>query len=381
LEEEDFQPYPEPLIRFVDWIEKDGSALSQMSPSELACCFTRTFELPHPIGLLEVENLIRTLLPAKVLLQPGLEKHNATRGHWFAFIQQCIILIDAERPDASRIKTLFHEIAEILLEISYQKHPHLPQLKEKERERFANRFAAYLKMPARAFIENFRQDLLDIVKLSDSHKETLAGVTRHLRDLVMSDRPFYFCRFDIVNSPNKVCPTLMETVQRVEGHCVLMIDVVRTAQVRTRRRSGNLPAYILPTSNHYRVLHSVMNEYIKKKRAVYFSLLMGGASDETRYCDLFGEQNLSVLLVPYGKTKTRGFWLLAVHPTDNYLLNPILNRLEVDERGEIEWLFSNAREVKKRPRKQAAQRSLHFSEEEFTKLLDLPEEAYSWLES
>ncbi|MBC7526996.1 MAG: hypothetical protein H7308_05555 [Chthonomonadaceae bacterium] len=109
-----------------------------------------------------------------------------------------------------------------------------------------------------------------------------------------------------------------------------------------------MPTYNLPTFDHFRMLNPIMNCFIANRAAVFFSLLEGCSSNNFTYPDLFGDQQICVLLKPYGKGKTTGFWMLAVHPKDRHLIEFALERIQPEFRSELNWLFSWETETGKR---------------------------------
>ncbi|GDX40695.1 hypothetical protein LBMAG21_09870 [Armatimonadota bacterium] len=352
MEEPELSKYSETLVGFVRWFETGNSILCSSTPEALAGCLAHGFCLPAPLGMGEASAFISRLEGMAVYLQPGLENALQIRGCWVVNCDENLVFIEPNRPYASKIKTVLHEVTEILLEISYSLHPNIRRKSERERERFANKVAAFVKMPSKRFKEQVKRLGLDTELLTQENDDTLAGAARHIRDLIMQNRVFYWCRFEVVYSPHRTCPQLKEVVDSVDGHCVLTIDVART-MTEQRRKGGALPNYNIPCIDQYRVLNSVMNRYIKEKRSVFFPSVVGGGNDECGYSDLFDMNRLSVLLVPYGERRTKGFWMIAVQPEDRYLLDPILERIQPEICGELDWLFNWKYHLKKRVTTQA----------------------------
>jgi hypothetical protein len=91
------------------------------------------------------------------------------------------ILVDANRPAGSRTKTALHEVIEAVwqtyMEILGKK------INVKERELWCNRFAAMVKMPPDVFAPKAIQCGMDVRILADAFDDTLAGVSRQLRDV------------------------------------------------------------------------------------------------------------------------------------------------------------------------------------------------------
>ncbi len=343
---------PQDLVRFVKSYEAGGAILCLTSPEELACCFRSWYHVPCPMDIENMGNMFRGSKDIQVYYMPEMEKELNIRGCWFKHLENHIVLIDPDRPQASRIKTYIHEVTEQLLDISYNFHPMLPRRSEKERERYANSVAACVKMPPDTFRKQVRRVGLDIESLAEENKETLAGVTRHLRDLIMEGRHFYYCRFDIVRSPRKNCPELADLAEQLGGKCILVQDVVRTSAINIKRTKTAFPSHNLPAFDHYRILNPALNAFITRspdKAPVFFAGMEGCSSDLFQQPDLFGDTQICVLLKPYGKIETKGFWMLAIHPKDRSFLDAALEKMQPEFRGELDWLFSWDYHTKKRP--------------------------------
>lgn len=377
MEEPDLSEYSETLVSFVRWFETGTSILCTSTPEALADCLARGFCLPAPLGVSEASQFISRIKGVRFYLQPGLENALQIRGWWVVVEDGCLVLIEPKRPDASRIKTVIHELTEQLLKISYALHPNIREKTRWRREDFANKVAAFVKMSAKRFREQVRRVGLDVELLKKENNDTLAGVARHLRDLIMQNRVFYWCRCEIVYASHRVCPKLKDVVDSTGGHCVLAVDVARSMKERRRKR-GALPNFNIPCIDQYRVVNSALNRYIKERLPVFFPSVVGGASEEGGYADLFDMNRLSVLVVPYGKRRTKGFWLIAVHPDDRGLLDAILERIEPEIRGELDWLFSWKYHQKRRSCFKHGQQSLP-GLMDVARLSDMfTEEPYQW---
>lgn len=332
--------YPAELVNFVRWFESDGSIMCCSSAEAVAGCFGLCFNLPTPMSKSDASQFISKLgRDVEVYLQPGLERITQVRGCWFIYGNRICIYIDPARPDASQVKTLIHEVMEPLLAISYALHPYIRQKTVHEREKFANAVAANVKMPPKDFMQKTAHSGLDLEGLALHYDETLAGVARHCRDLFMQGRVFYWCRCEIVYAPHRVCRDYMKLVKGIGGPYIRVVDAVHTINVR-RSRWGAFPKYNLPSFDHYRVMNPVMHEYIEDNRAVFFPAIVGGASDESVMFDLFDMNNLSALVVPYPKGRTKGFWMIAIEPIDRRLLDMPIERHNPEIRRDVEWLFS-----------------------------------------
>ena len=168
-------------------------------------------------------------------------------------------------------------------------------------------------------------------------------------------------------------------MKRTDGKCIRVVDVVRTASVEIdRRQGGPLPTHNLPAFDHYRVLNPMLTKYIKDNEPVFFSLLVGGNSDEHGYRDLFDINNICVLVVPYGKREVRGFFLVAVHPSDQHLFAHYLNRKDPDQHSEIPWLFSWKSHTQKRPYGRLVQLELEGLGDDSPLQFQFEQEGYLW---
>ena len=348
---------PELLERFVDQFEVDGERFCCANVEEAACCFRKYFDLPTPMALAHASEFIYRFYDVKCFLQPSLEITKRIKALWVSWEGENYMLVDPDRPIPSQIKSMLHEFAEQLLAISHSRHPEVKIRKTRAREKWANQFAAYIVMPPDIFRKTFAEYQLDLEMVKKHFSDTLAGVSRHVRDLVLSDHPFYFCRLDLVYRPERVCEAMIPVIESTGGLCMIVRDVVRTGRIITRGINGSLPLYNLPLSDHYRVLNPVMNQFLEKSQPVLFSVLEGNSSDAGSLGDLFGDQTLCTLFIPYGKRR-KGLFMIAVHPDDQHLLDNLVKRISPEERGELPWLFSRASYTRKRMTAPSIQNSL-----------------------
>ena len=183
---------PELFSFYDDLVAKDLATLSAIPAEVAADAFREFFCIVCPMGTGDTRTLLEKMQYRDIFLKKGLEREKHVRGHWSIQNNQVLILIDSARPDPSKIKTLLHEIGEMLLEISYDNNPDAERLSDKKREEWANKFAAFVKMPRHLFIPAYLNHHVDLEVLSDIFAETLGGVSRHIRDLCLSEKPFYF---------------------------------------------------------------------------------------------------------------------------------------------------------------------------------------------
>ncbi|MBC7526995.1 MAG: ImmA/IrrE family metallo-endopeptidase [Chthonomonadaceae bacterium] len=177
---------PELLSEFVKFYEEENSILCNVPPEEFARCFRIHFEIPFPMGMPDASIMVQNMEDIKFYIQPGLENKLNIRGFWISKGSSHIILVDAERPDPSKIKTVIHELSEQILTISHNLHPEILKRSDKSREQFVNAVAAHVKMPSEKFRKQIECFGLDVEQLTQANNDTLAGVARHIRDLVMS---------------------------------------------------------------------------------------------------------------------------------------------------------------------------------------------------
>lgn len=175
------------LIDFCRRLGLTGIHPCSADAMEVAAHFRAVFQLSLPIEFWDVGILISKLAYQSIQLSPTLEQESGVRGAWFANDTVVKIIIDASRPAASQIKTLFHELAEQILEISHSLDPSVSKPKEEAQERWANRFAAMCKMPPNIFRQDAVKYGLDLRELAALYKDTIAGVSRQVRDLIALD--------------------------------------------------------------------------------------------------------------------------------------------------------------------------------------------------
>jgi hypothetical protein len=352
---------------------------SSDSPETLAHHFVQAFRLPCPIEFKHMGVLLYRLAYRDVVFHPGLEEELDVRGLWMLYGDVVCIMIDPDRPPASQIKTLLHELCEQILEISYSLDPSLPVLSGRDREHFASRFAAMCKMPPDIFARDAEETGLDLRELAELYKDTIAGVSRQIRDLVAVDKVFYTCRFEVVHKPEKECAPLLQLIEKSDGLPVRIADVVRTRRVRTRRRRGGaLPAYNLPSNDHFRIMHHALHKYVNTMKPFYIPRLVGGAAGDGGWSDLYRLNDLAIVVRPYGYKRTEGFFLLAIHPDDVPGIQSQLDRISAEERTDIEWLFSWASHTVKRGRRHKVQPGLAIRDAQGNVIGDLSKEEYPW---
>lgn len=338
------------LTQFCRLLQKKGIHPCRVEPQVVAAHFRAVFRLPMPIEFRDVCVLLHRLACPDVYFLPGMEQELGMRGSWFGQQDALRIFVDASRPPESQIKTLFHEFAEIILDISYSLDSTAPLLEKSVKEHWANSFSAMLKMPPALFRASAAEVGLDLRKLAELYKDTIAGTSRQVRDLNAKGMAFYVCRFDLELNPKRNCPVLLPALEKSDGVCVKVVDVVRTPQVNIhrRQRGGALPHYNLPAFDHFRVMHPGMKEYIRSGKAVFIPSIHGAAAFEGGWGDLFGIHDLAVLIRPYGYEAVSGFFLMAVHPSMVHMIEPQLEEIGAETRRDMSWLFSWAAHTQKR---------------------------------
>ena len=335
------QAFAPALRKFCRLLANDDILPHQADARVVAAYFRAIFQLPCPMGFRDAGVLLFRLAIPEVYFRPGMEEKEQIRGMWLGQNSVVKVFLDDARPPASIIKTLLHELAEIILDISYEYEDAPKVLKVREQERWANTFAAMVKMPPALFQPEAGRCGLDLRLLAENYKDTIAGASRQVRDLNASGLVFYVARFDVERRPEKNCPALMKVIEASDGLPVLMADVVRTPRVNTRRRRGGaLPPYNLPSTDHYRVMHPALRKYVDLNQPVFIPSLKGGAALEGGWGDLYGDQDLAVLIRPYGWKRVEGFFLMAVHPSSIPMIQSQLDALRMEVREDIGWLFS-----------------------------------------
>jgi len=192
MEQNDLCPGPKLLEKFVDQFEVGDEKLCSASAEEAACRLRKCFALPTPMAQAHASAFIYRFDDVKCFLKPGLELTKQVKAFWASWDGEHYMLVDPDRPIPSRFKSVLHEFAEQLLDISHLRHPEVKIRKTKKREKWANLFAACIVMPPDVFRKAFADYQLDLEMLKNYFGDTLAGVSRHIRDLVLSNRPFYF---------------------------------------------------------------------------------------------------------------------------------------------------------------------------------------------
>lgn len=343
------------LFAFLENLRIKGfDAPSDELPEAVADEFVDFFGLSFPVSQYDVSSLLCQMQYDDVFLLPGMEKRHRVRGYWdVSRNKKMTILLDASRPDPSKIKSLHHETSEQFLLVGYDKYKTKTILSDRDRENWANRFAAMVKMPPDKFKSEFVSHGLNLELLANSiFSDTLAGVARQIRDLCLKDRPFYFCRVSLEHDPEHNCSDLLPCLGESEGLCVYVADSVKTKMVHTRRtRGGGLPFYNAATKSQFRVMHPKLRLYensdggcVDKMPPMYIPRLRGASGFEGFYEDLFGSQDLAVLIFPIGKRKLKGFYLVAVHPDDASLFDELRETTPVIRGEDMDWIFSWVKE-------------------------------------
>jgi hypothetical protein len=337
---------PELFSFFDELITKGHATLSTISSEVAADEFREFFGLVCPMGTGDTRTLLERMQYRNVFLHKGLERQKHVRGAWGVHGNQVLILIDSARPDPSKIKTLLHEIAEMLLEISYDHNPSQVRLDDGKRENWANKFAAFVKMPRHLFIPKFIEYQVDLEALSEIFAETLAGVTRHIRDLCLPDRPFYYGRVSLEHDPERHCPDLVPYLHQ-GGVCVYVVDAAKSNVIDWRRpRGGALPVYNFGKKMQFRIMHPRLRLYSLSDNPaddppMLISRLRASAGGfGSNQLDLF-DQDLAVMIFPICKTaRLSGFFVVAVHHSDISLFDQVRDRLCSSRQDSMDWLFS-----------------------------------------
>ncbi len=341
------------LFAFVNYLRREGFVPQPGSERVMAEAFTRFFHVPCPMLTTHASGLLEQVDYNEVYLQPGLEKYLHTRGQWRVepvpgMDHQLIvvILIEEARPDPSKIRSLLHELVEQIAYIYYDGHPEIA-FTDAEREEWANRFAAYVKMPKLNFLPCVNELGLDHPKIASVFDETLAAVSRHFRDLVMKSRPYYFGRVRVEPHPERYCPNqgIEEALRKTGGFCVKVVDAVKTDAVKGRLKRGALPLYNVGIQDEYRVVNPEIEGYLETKKPIYIPSLYGATGHGGPARDLFEEQRLSVMIYPTpypampNSRKAKGFFIVAVHPRDACLLEKQQLDAVPAWRPDIDWVF------------------------------------------
>lgn len=344
------------LFKFCSFMhDKSHPAPSVLGARRVAELFRSFADLPQPIAVSDMTDLLRRLGYDDVFLIPGLEKTlRGARGHWGISKDKdgkdiIRTVIEAGRPSASRIKTVEHELYEQLLVVSQDSFPNAPRMNKKKTEREADLFAAVLKLPVDEFLRDVEQYGIDLPKLTQKNLETLGCATRHIRDFVMPSRPFYFCRMSIERHPDKRCPLLMPCLEENNGLCVFIQDAVKTKSISHHRNNTHpLPGYNISQKYEYCVIHPFFRHYAASGSGrdlppVYIPRLAGWASHDAKCPDLFGWRDLSMLVYPIGKKNVTGFYLVAVHTQDAHRFDRVRETVTVNHDHDIDWMFSAKR--------------------------------------
>jgi hypothetical protein len=364
-------------------------------PEVIAARFRAFIEASHPFDMRQANAMIQVLGLSKIVFfQPRLKDltgENRARGMWLFDGGKFIIYVQPvkkrpngllTRPTSSIIHTLLHEVGEVILEIGYEFAGQHNRMTTRRREWWANRFAGMCVMPPERFTRDAASYELDLRDLSVEYETSLASASRQIRDAALPDEFYYFARFDFVDDPKEACDDLEEgekaelfsLLDRTDGYVVRIRDVVRKKIDHHRARRGELPMHNLPGSRVYRVANPVLRECVESGRPLLLEDIPGGAAFERVYHDLFGLQNMTLLIIPYGYGRTRGFFLQAVEPTTAHCLRVQAQELGIEAKHGVTWLFSSV--DFKAPLKKSipAQKTLKFENPREAHLF-----AYQWL--
>lgn len=344
-------------------MQSDG-IVPHLADAEVAAQYFRAvFQIPSPVTMRDMGVLLHRLALPEIYLRNDLYATKKIKGEWSKHRQAIRIYLDAARPEEEIVKALLHELGELVLAVGYDVHqlPRDQELSDKKRERWAQRFVAMVKMPPPLFRYEAFSCGLDLRHLRGFFEDTLAGVSRQVRDVCIPDKPFYVARFNVERHPERRCPLLIKTIEASGGLPVLMEDVVRTKPVDTRRRRGGaLPPFNLPSHDQWRVMHPALHKCVETGQPLFIPSIQGGAAVEGGWGDLFSENDLAVIIRPYGIARVKGFFLLALHPRDLDLISDQLDRLCCEVREDVGWLFSWASQTKPASRRAVVQMAFSF---------------------
>ncbi len=348
---------PRELVLFCGSLLYDGVELTRVDPQVVAQRFRCAFNLRCPLHLDEARDLLLGLGNVTITTVPLMEQHQNRRGAWTFTPTGILIYVNDERPPASRVKTLFHELYEILVAVTAALNPHVYRLDKKEhrqeQERNANKFAAHIKMPLEEFVPTVDAIGYDLEGLTHSFSDTIAGVARQLRDYIAADGPFYAARCHFERAPDRRCPKLSGTLNASGGVAVRIEDIIRTSWISRRRaawKQGALPIYNVPSHYEWRVMPREVRRAVDDEHCLFLSGINGGSSYEHHWNNLFDTYDLSVLVKPFRTRQERGVFVVAVHPSHVCRLKKQLQRPGVVERDDVYWLFSHNSDSAKRRR-------------------------------
>lgn len=362
-------------------------------PETVAAHFRHFIEVSHPFDMRQANAMIQVLgLSNVVLFHPRLKEltgNNRARGTWYVGGNDFAIYIRPikkrsnglpARPTGSIIHTLLHEIGEIILEISYAQIGSHIRLPLKRREWWANRFAGMCMMPPERFTGDAERFGLDLRQISHEYETSLASTSRQIRDAFLKGGFYYFCRCDIVADPMAECDDLPEKqreellalVEKTDGYVVRVRDVVRNTVDPYRARRGDLPMYNLPGSRVYRVMSGALRDCAESGQPIFIDDIAGGASFENVYHDLFGFQDMSLLIIPYGYKRTHGFFLQAVDRETAHHLRTQAAILGTEAKYGVSWLFSQVEFATPHKKIKPAQKTLPLDNPRDTHLFTYP---------
>jgi hypothetical protein len=375
---DDYEAISKGLIAFAEGLDARGVPLHSLTADQAAAEFRTFFDLPIPVTEQVIADLVNRLRYTDFNLKPEMEHMCDKLGAWVGYRDRMRVLVSANRPVGSRTKTALHELIEPLWK-AYRLYSQTPYT-DKEREAWCNRFAAMVKMPPNTFVKAALKDGIDFGRLTSQFDDTLAGVARQLRDTVFANGYFYYCRFDVVHRRSKNgADQFKETLTLSDGICVRFADVVKSKSVITpRERDSSIPMYILPKRNHYRILNPLFKPYLDCGRGIYVHHFPAYAALGVRqlhfpFCE---GNNLAMLIQSYGRRR-RGFFMILLPSCERAMLNSQLDRLNVDVRDDIDWVFSLESFSAKKPKPKRPQPGFPIIDR-LGRRVDMSLEPYLW---
>lgn len=329
----------EELLGFATAFAAAHGPVHLSEPELTAREFRAWFDLPHPFTIDAASALLLRLAYRDVRLKPYFEHTCDLRGHWQAYAGAMTILVDANRPVASRLRTVLHEIIEPLWVASIAEHH--DSICVADREHWCNRFAVMVKMPPEIFGPAAWACGLDVRHLAAEFGETLAAVTRHLRDTEFAREFFYYCRFELkFGQPKEASDRFVRALQKSRGLCVRTVDVVKTAglHVMTDGRTSR-PGYNLAGQDEYRIMHPALKKYIVSERPLLLPKFTCEWGPDYARGELFDSRQFAAVLQSYGYRAKPAFFMLVLPADRAEAFEPLIQSTNARICPEIDWLF------------------------------------------
>jgi len=325
------------LLLFIDDLETRLGPLPLCQPGVVAREFSAWFDLNIPVTIPAITELINRLQYSDVTVKPYLEATYDIRGHWHALNDAMTILVDGNRPAASRVRTLLHEVIEPVWTFGKQRLGEGWRIEE--REAWCNAFSSAVRMPPHLVKKRAIDTGYDLRTMATEFNETLSAMARQMRNVCFPREFFYYCRLEVkFGQPKEAPDRFTKALSTTRALCLRTVDVVKTPGLHLLSdRPGARPGYNLPAQDEYRIAHPRLRRHIAADRPIFVPSFVSEWGPNYAAGDLFECRTFCALLYTYGYLAKPAFFAIVLPASQVPRFDPLLQSAQLC--SDIDWLF------------------------------------------